>query len=227
MRTFLAFALVVTLAGCGAPASPPAPVPSSAADDLDVPRPAAIEFFSRYRVGSAVEEADLHTTITNAVKDSTAVVIAEIAGPGPSRSITGEVASDVIPLSSYRLTIVEVLHGELPTPHQKELIIEFMGKGRGPYPQGKAIWFLHRKGTATRHLKNPPPPDPAERDRYRVLSSQGLFLQGPDSVIAPLAEQPQADAENQAKSSTPADAAAEGETSPKLSDLAAKIKKIA
>jgi hypothetical protein len=111
--------------------------------------------------------------------------------------------------------------------HTQELIIEFMG-GADPtkYPRGKAIWFLHRKGTATRHLKSPPPVDPAERDLYRVLSSQGLFIQGEDGVVAPLAEKHEP-TEAQATAGTPADAAVDGEQSQKLSDLAARIKKAA
>lgn len=94
------------------------------------------------------------------------------------------------------------------------------------YSRGKAIWFLHRKGTATRHLKSPPPVDPAERDLYRILSSQGLFIQGKDGVIAPLADKREP-TDVQAKAGAPADAAADGEQSQKLSDLATRIKKAA
>jgi hypothetical protein len=228
VRTIIALGLAVVLTGCAAPASKPQPVaPTVAAvvSDLDTPQPSLIKFFSKRRIASSAMEADLHVSIADATRDSTAVVIAEISGPGPSRTVTGEVPSDVISLTGYRLKIHEVLAGKLPAKHTQELIIEFMG-GADPtkYPRGKAIWFLHRKGTPTRHLKNPPPVDPAERDLYRILSSQGLFIQGQDGVIAPLAEKHEP-TEAQAKEGAPADAAADGEQSPKLSDLATKIKK--
>ncbi|WP_157963801.1 hypothetical protein [Actinocorallia populi] len=224
MRSLIAVALVLALASCAS--STPvrtAPAPASPVlSDLDVPRPAAIEFFSRCRVSGAIE-ADLHETLKGAVRDSTAVMIAAVAGEEPGRDIVGEVPSDVVRLSAYRLKIDEVLWGELPSEHRRELVIEFVGAPEGTsFPEGKAIWFLHRKGDPTRHLPDPPPVDPAERGFYRVLSSQGLYLQGTDGVVAPLAERHSDAGSPRGRTDG---AAAEGEKSTKLSELATRIKK--
>jgi hypothetical protein len=225
----LSAVVLLNLVGCGAKPvpTPPLVAPTSpeATAGIDDYHPADVKFFRRNRIGAGAIEADLQGTIKEAVQDSTAVVIAEVAGPGPARSFTGEVPSDVVQMTGYHLRIVEMLAGKLPAEHAKELVVEFLGEGPiTNLPTGKAVWFLHRKGDPTRHLKSPPPVPAEERNFYRVISSQGLFLQGKESVIAPMSEQHAVQ-----EKGVPAhpDAAVEGEGHKKLSELVTKIKSVA
>ncbi|MBM7785603.1 hypothetical protein [Tenggerimyces flavus] len=144
---------------------------------IDVHVKSDLEFFAPMRLaGGAIEEVHNFETVDDGVKASTAVVVAKVVDVKKTRMI-----HDV---HMWGMTIqpVEILSGKLPEQDRDKLTVEFLAGSVDPadsvarmkedLPKGLAVWFLISK---------------ADASYYVLSSSQGLYLQGKDHVVNPIA----------------------------------------
>ncbi len=211
-----------TLGAASAPAGSGAPVTANAI--MDRHSAADVAFYESFRMESA-SSVFHYDTLAEGVRAADAVIIAEVVDVRPTRSIGApDVRGDVVEMTGVVLRPVEVLTGSLRPEFQKELTVEFIG-GRSAelekvMPTGQAMWFLRYKLSPEPGVSvkpGGPPPPPGEGLYYRVIAPEGLFAQGPSSVVTPLTE----DAEGERE-----DMASEGRSASTLSNLAATVRSI-
>lgn len=136
------------------------------------------------------DEVENYRDLSTMASSASAVVVAEVRSAKPGRTIIGSrgdganIPDDIVQMSEIRLDVKDVLAGELPpstVASDGSIILEgVMGGGStisdADQPHGQVILFLRHKGEPSDAL-------PEERDRYSVVSSQGMWLQGPDGTM--------------------------------------------
>jgi hypothetical protein len=201
MRTSaLALGLVASVAAglsaCGQAAgarsaAPDAAPPARIAEPVgaDAYRAADLAFFSNFAYPEG-DELEVYPTLPDALTGATAVVLARVTGVRVTRTLGG--AQDPVAFSGITIRPVEVLRGSLPTEHRDSLTVEFIGVPPGfgdlqnNLPAGLSVWVLRNKGEL-RPGVTPKAPLPRNEDGYyRLVSSQGLFVQGESNVVNPL-----------------------------------------
>lgn len=146
-------------------------------------------FFAAFTYPEAAE-SEVYETLDEALGSATAVVVAQVTGVRVTR-LVGETPEDALPYMGVSLRPIEVLRGALPPAHTGSLTVEFVAPAgsvaelRAMLPSGYAVWVLRNK--AERPARGNGKPVPAtERDFYRLVSSQTLFVQGETHVVNPL-----------------------------------------
>lgn len=150
---------------------------------LDVYRPDDVAFFEQIEVGGpAAEEAERYESLSAGRAAADAVVVAEVVDVQRTRVIVGEVDTDRVPMFGVVVRPVELVAGKLPNAYADELTVEFMAgdrpdqeveRLRADLPEGRSVWFLR--------LENDNPE--AAEQYYRLISSQGFFVQGEENVV--------------------------------------------
>lgn len=209
----------VPIAGC---ATDPGPTPAAGAAagstveiaNVDRPDPDAAEFFHRFHMGGLLEPEPCGSIAAGAAAAS-AVMIGRVERIEQTRTYQGEIADDRLSYVGVVLRPVLVLAGEVPDQFASALTVEFMtgsdpdafDRLRKALPVGhEGLWFLRKKSDPIPG-RGQPQFHPDEADYYRVMSSQGLFVQGAGGVVTPLAED------------RPGDMAAEGRSYQRVSAL--------
>lgn len=170
---------------------------------LDTYRPGDVAFFDHIQVGGpAAEEVEFYESLSAGSVAASAVIAAEVVDVRETRVITGEIATDQVPMYGVALRPVEVLAGSLRGEYSEELTVEFVGDQanlaqkiddmKATMPQGQSVWFLRYKGEGVNPVDRPLSANEQEtlegdEQYYRLTSSQGLFIQGKEHVIDPVA----------------------------------------
>jgi hypothetical protein len=175
-------------------------------DSASVSQPRA-GFFDPLRFGSGMREVEHYDSLNAASSAASAVVLAEVVDVRATRVIVGE-GKDRIHMAGVVLRPTEVLNGRLNSTSDARITVEFMMGSENPsrsvelmksqLPSGTSLWFLRSKAEeGARHLADlrkagrTPSADArramaAEKDFYRVVSSQGLFVQSGQDVTNPI-----------------------------------------
>ncbi|HEV2890852.1 MAG TPA: hypothetical protein VGX28_10810 [Frankiaceae bacterium] len=164
--------------------------PAVAAADLDRYDTAAAPFFARLAGAPGASEAERYGSLRDAYRSAGVVLVAEVTGVRATRSLP-EGSRDAVSYVGVVLRPVEVLRGGLREPGA-EVVVEFMGDAeavRASMPTGYGVWLLRNKGDLPPGVV-PKPGAPAldESAYYRLVSSQGLFVQGATHVVNPVRE---------------------------------------
>jgi hypothetical protein len=188
-----AIAAVVLAIGGGVAwaGTPDEPAPAAPIVKID-PKPADLRFYEPLRPSVAAALTRPPGTPAEALGDSTATVLATVAGVEAGRSVGEQQYLDV------ELNVTRVLRGalrpelstvrvEFPAVFAPEPIAPLIAKLRAVRPADPAVWLLRWEGA-------PPPttkpgarrPDPtADLTRYRIIHSTcGVFVQGAAGVVA-------------------------------------------
>jgi len=204
MRTSIASLAAIlaasVTAGCAGPGHGPAPAPAKVAAsqarvapgpvNVDTYRTATVRFFAAFRYPEATE-LEYYNSLEDAVAGATVVVLGRVRAVAVTRTV-GATGADAVPYIGVTVEPVEVLRGSLPAAHARTLTVEFMGASastddlRASLPDGYAIWVLRNKATLPAGVVAKGPLPTNERDYYRLVSSQGLFVQGESHVVNPL-----------------------------------------
>jgi hypothetical protein len=142
--------------------------------------------------GTASSDIEHYDDLDVAVKTSSVVVVATVSDVFTTRHI-GDEREGGIDYTGVVLRPSEVLRGSLPDEHAQKIVVEFIAVTpaedlKARLPRGDSIWLLRRKGDspATPQVEA----SSSEGQYYRVISSQGLFIQGNNHVINPISESP-------------------------------------
>ncbi|MFC7216847.1 hypothetical protein ACFQLX_01470 [Streptomyces polyrhachis] len=168
----------------------------------------AAEFYAPLAFGGSMREVEHYDSLADAADAADAVVIAEVAGVKETRLIEGD-GSDRLSMLGVVIRPVEVLRGSLPASDEEELTVEFIGGSadldqtvaemKAALPEGRSVWFLRAKAEeGKRHLDElkqagTTPSDQelaaieGDKPYYRVVSSQGLFVEEGANVVNPVA----------------------------------------
>jgi hypothetical protein len=220
-------AALVVVAGTGAavlmddPSAAPRPAPQAGPArgyDADVVSRRAAAFYGALGTSGA-SEAEHFPTLRAAASSATAVVVAEVTDVRVTRTLR-----DGVGFVGVTLRPVDVLNGELPSGDP--VVVEILAGTdpvtdlRATLPDGFGVWLLRSK--APQGSAKPGAPAPADAGYYRLVSSQGLFVQGASHVVNPVRERPSPEADATARPVPPAlpdPVAAEAEAFPRLSEL--------
>jgi hypothetical protein len=120
-------------------------------------------------------EAEYFDGLADIRDRSSAVVVARILGPGPDRTIVGDVPSDVLTMMSVEIEVLEFLGGTRVVEKGEVLLMEPML----PFPElaFDTVWimFLRNKQDGVGGLPNPGALS-SEVGIWRQVNSQGLFV---------------------------------------------------
>ena len=171
-------------------------------DSIDTYRPSAQEFFSRFRLPGAIYLAPPRS-LAEASRSARAVVVARVLDVRESRIVRGDSASDNVLVVALVLEAVEVLKGKLDD-QTRTLSIDFpvatgdptsfpeaVAQFRQELPVGLSVWFVRHAGDPLPGMKaKSPEPASDTPGQYTLLSLEGVFVQGPTSVIAAMVDEP-------------------------------------
>lgn len=179
--------------------------------ELSTYHPNDIEFFEDLRsndqatLGGAREES--YSTLDEAARSASLVLVARVVSIGPGHTVTGEVSSDVASSAYVDLAPVEVLTGEIPEDSQERVTVMFASLGEpdaiveraeSSLPDGASVWFLRSGKELWDHfaeLKKQQGREltakemgirASESKVYITISRFGLLTQGRNAVVAPL-----------------------------------------
>lgn len=167
-----------------------------------------VAFFRHFQIGTGASEGYWYKTVAAAAKAADVVIVAEVTGMRKTESLTEE-GGHVFYMDGLDLRPVEVLHGTLPDQNKDKLTVDFAVGSVDPsreiaemntaLPEGQSVWFLHSKSNSYEIEKK----DMAKQGKkmsekqaqmfidhskyHRVVSSQGLYVQGSDHVVDPMA----------------------------------------
>ncbi|MGH3486744.1 MAG: hypothetical protein ACRDP8_02320 [Actinopolymorphaceae bacterium] len=183
----LVTAFVVT--GCSDAASPADPA------RLDMFDRNNVSFFEPAGYGESALEPEHYETVKDAAQHASAVVIAEVADVRQGETTIGETPNDIVSRVAIDIRIVEVIKGELEDDSPDTLTLQRLASGdsveesiaymKAHLPEGMSVWFLRNHSDYYEQMKGEPLQTTPEH-AYRLLSSQGLFVQGQNSVANPL-----------------------------------------
>jgi hypothetical protein len=167
--------------------APVAPSPAQRPADLDRYAPGDVAFFRPLSAGGGGgSEAERYASLRDAYLSAGVVVVAQVVEVRPTRTFGAD--GDAVPYAGVVLRPVEVLRGALRHP-SAELVVEFATDARAvsaTVPQGYGIWLLRNKAEAPPGRGKGVGPE-SEAAYYRLVSSQGLFVQGAEHVANPVA----------------------------------------
>lgn len=174
---------------------------------LDRWHPGAARFYRELMPHAGDSEMAHHKTLRQLTMDASAVVIAEPGEVFETRTIVGE-GTDRLTMVGLRLKTVDLIRGKLDVSYQGSTVVEFVGGSAGSAaaletvrelpPDGAAVWFLRAKqegATERESLRkrlgakgSTREASVLEEDKpfYRLVSSQGLYIQGRQAVENPL-----------------------------------------
>ncbi len=159
--------------------------------DLDAFHPRNLRFYRSLGLGRVAAEVERYGSLQAAKSRASLVVVARVLDAGYTRTIGGD-AGDSIQLLGVVIEPVHVLAGSVPGQYAQAITVEFLS-GQTPaaflrddIPSGYGIWFLRRKGAGSEDIR--PQAESPESQYYRLVSSQGLFVQGQNSVVNPVRE---------------------------------------
>lgn len=187
-------AAVVALSSRGEPpaASSALRSPDAAtAPDIDRYAPETAAFFARLAPRGGASEVERYASLRDAFDGAGLVVVAEVTGVRATRSVPAA-GPDAVPYVGVVLRPVEVLHGA-PRDPAADLVVEFAGDEesvRAALPAGYGVFLLRNKADLPPGVM-PKPGAPSRADDaayYRLVSSQGLFVQGATHVVNPVRE---------------------------------------
>lgn len=195
-----------------------------------------VAFFEHIQFGGGTREAEHYKTLDAGGRAASAVVVAEVVDATHTRTISGEESWDQLHMIGVVIRPVEVLRGNLPAEFSQQLVVEFMtsvdpknsvAELRTRLPEGRSVWFLRSKAEEVKRIeqsamqsgKELSPSDRArfevEKEFYRLTSSQGLFVQGRQHVVNPIANPHEAHEDTMLS---------EGESFDRLGELVAAIR---
>jgi hypothetical protein len=223
--------IVATLSACGNEPNPPSTPAGAAgaagsevadANALDSYDQKAAEFYASFMVhGRSIESYD---RLEQGIRSASVVVLGTVVRVEKTRVFQGEVADDRFPFIGVTIRPTR-LAGTLAPEFQSELTVEFEGAtGQDDItdltrlmPVGhQALWVLRRKSDPVPGWGTPKI-EPADAGYFRIVSPQGLFIQGPGSVATPLME----------ILPSSSDMAAEGRGYKKMSELVSSVRSLA
>lgn len=157
--------------------------------DLDRHDPAAATFFGRFAAGPGGSEVEHYGSLREAYRAAGVVVVAEVTGVRVTRTV-GDGSPDALTYVGVVLRPVEVLRG---APRAAgDIVVEFPGDEatvRASLPRGYGVWLLRNKGDLPPGVTPKPGAPPRDEGAYyRLVSSQGLFVQGATHVVNPVRE---------------------------------------
>jgi len=134
-------------------------------------------------------EVEFYQSIDSMTQASSAVVVARIVGPGPTREVRGdEGTEDVLVYESTEIEVIEALGGTRPVNAGDSLWVEGFVGPTADAVGTVALYFLRRKGDNLQGERRPNAL-PGESDRWRLISSQGVIIDRGDGVpISPIRE---------------------------------------
>ena len=189
----------------------------------------AESFFSKVAYGDAVDEAHKYGTLQDAANASDAVIVANVVGVRITRTL-GDNEQEQASYVGVDVKPTEVLSGSLPPFAQGSLTVEFLGSPQAlaamnkALPSDQVVLFLHQKGTGVLKVK-PGAPTLDESQYFRLVSSQGLFVQTLNGVFNPVISRAAADTAGD-QPITKVDASVQGERFTTLDALADYVKSV-
>jgi hypothetical protein len=132
--------------------------------------------------------------VQDATRHASAVVIAEVTDVRPGSTAVGETADDVVNRIAIDIRPVEVIKGKLADDSPDTLTLERPASGdveeavtymKAHLPEGLSVWFLRNRTDYSEQMKGEPLKTSLAR-AYRLVSSQGLYVQGASGVANPL-----------------------------------------
>ncbi|REE96850.1 hypothetical protein [Thermomonospora umbrina] len=194
---FSALLVAALAAGCSALAEDPTAGPVAAVDSpdpsaaLDVHHPGDATFFQRLVPGKLLIVPP-PKDVADGARQSTAVVVSEVADVRPVRTIR-DGSPGGVPELGVVLKVEKVLRGAL-RPELREVVVTFIGERppgggdpaaalRSSLPRGRSVWFLRWNG---RQRPGAPPLAETEKRTYSLVSLDGgVLIQGNGAVDAP------------------------------------------
>ncbi|MFD4142914.1 hypothetical protein [Streptomyces sp. NPDC058572] len=178
------------------------PVASDRPPSKKAPSPSDAAFFDRLRSTGLADEVERYDSLGQAARAASAVVVGEVVGVRPTRRAHG------IQMIGVTIRPVEVVAGTLPEGFRKRVTVEFTGSPHEmadgvngmklQLPKGRSVWFLRSKAEegerfVEERIRSGEPVTAEDRrvlegDRpyYRLVCSQGLFIQGDGHVVNPV-----------------------------------------
>lgn len=148
----------------------------------------SVSFFEPVQYGASALEAEHYQTLTAATQAASVVVVAEVTGVRKGSVSVGETSNDKVRRIAIDIHPVATIKGSLTDGHQEKVSLERLAGGdaersiehmRSTLPDGLSVWFLRNLDDYTRRMKGRAPTDEEkERPTYRLISSQGLYVQG-------------------------------------------------
>lgn len=200
-RNLLILLATVAATGVGCASDEPSELGRASQDDLNVYEKSNGKFYQGLSYGPSALEAEGYHTLAGAAKSASAVIVAEVVGVRHTGTI---VEKDVSPEGHIHalgidLRPVEVIVGNLPEQYHDRLTVERGGFSGEPsemvermqaaLPDGLSVWFLRTQAEYTEQMKGrPPTEEEKEGPDYRLVCSQGLFVQGAQHVVNPIEE---------------------------------------
>ncbi|HEV2890850.1 MAG TPA: hypothetical protein VGX28_10800 [Frankiaceae bacterium] len=185
-----ALAALLALGCSSAKDAAPAAAPGAAAAPraTDKYRVGDVRFFTAFQYPEAAE-VEVYDTLDAALGSADVVLLGRVTDVRVTRTVGVEE-----PLPMYGVTVqpAEVLRGTLPAAHAAAVTVEFLSSAASPedlrrgLPNGYSVWVLRRKGSLRPGVVPKRPLPTNERDYYRLVSSQALFVQGESHVVNPL-----------------------------------------
>lgn len=176
------------------------------ADPLDEVDPAAPAFFGQFALPGA-REVETYASLEQMSTAATAVAIARVRDVVATRTIEAE-GADRVGMVGLVLE-PRIVKGRVASSSARRLVVEFVGgtesaaaaasRLRRDLPRANALWFLRAKAEevdrTTERLRaagrRPSARDAAlmaeDRRYFRLVSSQGFFIQGARRVENPMA----------------------------------------
>jgi hypothetical protein len=152
-----------------------------------------ISFFKQVGYGESALETEHYDTVREATQHASVVIIAEVIDVRPG-STTQEIPDDMVRRIAIDIHPVEVIKGELedntPSTVTLELMVgssvdESIAYLKAHLPEGLSVWFLRHRSAYSEQMKGKALETSPER-AFRLISSQGLFVQGRKAVTNPL-----------------------------------------
>lgn len=208
-RKFAHMALAgLLVVGCGAESSLPADPsagstsqPTSPASSA--PTPAAtseletplfgdqVAFWSSAALPGALE-VHLQRTLEDMIRDSTAVIFGTVIGEVEGPEIDEDAPDGTtFHLTAHEVRVDELVAGSLPVGGDTVLVAARMALDPEHAPQtSRTLMFLMWGGRLYEEGQAIGPPEVEEWDRsiYGIVSSQGLYVEGPEGAWNPIAE---------------------------------------
>lgn len=126
----------------------------------------------------AAAEAEEYLTLEDMTHNASVVVRGEVVSRYQAAILQGDVPDDVLYVEALEVEVAEVLGGKhsAGVASGDTLTVEFLigtDLTRRPVPEAEYVLFLRAKADHPRPL-------PRELDAYRLVSTEGLWVEGPD-----------------------------------------------
>lgn len=134
-------------------------------------------------------EVEQYSDIQSMAESATAVVVGQVVGVVEGRELTDPESGDVVRYPVLRVEVLELVRGALPVGGSI-IDLEAISRPQGDLA-GPALLFLRWKGEGYEEglVHAPPEVEAGDRLSYRLVSSQGIFIPGPNKEARnPLSE---------------------------------------